>query len=200
MRSESLQTFLGAAHTAFANQVRDPRGLASIQRIFEALDTAGDISDAPGARRPACKYLAQATDPETFADPSLRKLIEAFRALEPSLTWRPRSGDCTNASPNFAEEHANAMIVGPGGAERRTDVWIGVSLVAPNIRYPDHDHPPEETYLVLSEGDFMQGQGHWITPGIGGTLYNPPGILHAMQSGAAPLFAFWALWAAPHGA
>ncbi|MFX0542406.1 dimethylsulfonioproprionate lyase family protein [Roseovarius sp. S4756] len=199
MRSESLQTFLNAAQAAFSSRVEDPRGAASIARIFSALDTPGTPSEKPGTRLPACKYLDEATHSENVSDPALKTLLQAFNDLELSLTWRPRSGDCTNASENFAENHANAIIVGPGGVERRSDVWLGVSLVAPNIRYPDHDHPPEETYLVLSPGDFMQGEGNWCTPGIGGTLYNPPGILHAMRSGAAPLFAFWALWAAPHG-
>ena len=200
MRSESLQTFLDAAHCAFAAHVHDPNGATSIQRIFAALKTPGAQSGSPGARIPACIHLAQAADVQNFSDPALVRLIQAFNMLEPLLTWRARAGDCTNAGPSFADNHANTYIVGPGGAERRSDVWIGASLVAPHIRYPDHDHPPEETYLVLSPGEFMQGAGNWHTPGVGGTLYNPPGILHAMQSGAAPLFAFWALWAAPHGA
>ncbi len=198
MRSESLQLFVDAAQAAFSARVSDAHCAASISRIFTALESPGAASRAPGARLPICKHLAQATDPQTFTDPSLKALIDAFLRIEPSLAWRPRTGDCTNAGPGFAENHANAYIIGPGGAERRSDVWIGASLVAPHIRYPDHDHPPEETYLVLSPGEFMQGADNWHAPGIGGTLYNPPGILHAMRSGAAPLFAFWALWAAPH--
>ena len=86
------------------------------------------------------------------------------------------------------------MILGPAGLEHRNDVWIGASLMAPFVRYPDHAHAPEETYLVLSEGDFRQGDGDWFTPGVGGSFYNSPWIKHAMRSGAAPLFAFWALW------
>ena len=51
---------------------------------------------------------------------------------------------------------------------------------------------------MLSPGQFMQGAGQLEDHGIGGTLYNRPGILHAMRSGAVPLFALWALWAQPH--
>jgi hypothetical protein len=65
--------------------------------------------------------------------------------------------------------------------------------MAPKVRYPDHQHEPEEVYLVLSEGDFRQGEGAWFSPGIGGSFYNPPKIKHAMRSVARPLFAFWAL-------
>lgn len=197
MRPESLQDFLDAARAAFAAHVDSPEATASLERIFAALDTPGTMASIAGARLPPCGHLATAADPAQFTDPSLRRLIEAFMHLEPDLQWRPRSGDCTNAGPGFVENHANAYIVGPGGIERRSDVWIGMSLVAPNIRYPDHTHPPEETYLVLSPGQFMQGHDNWFEPGIGGTLYNPPGILHAMHSGDAPLLALWALYAEP---
>jgi hypothetical protein len=87
------------------------------------------------------------------------------------------------------------MILGPGGYEERLYVWLGVSLMAPKARYADHDHAPEEVYLVLSEGEFRQGNGPWFSPGVGGSLCNEPGIKHAMRSLDTPLFAFWALWA-----
>jgi hypothetical protein len=125
----------------------------------------------------------------------LRQLRERFGAIESSLYWRRRTANDGSASANFPDGHANAMILGPGGYEERRDVWLGVSLMAPNVRYPDHDHAPEEVYLVLSEGEFRQGNGPWFSPGVGGFLYNEPGIKHAMRSLDTPLFAFWALWA-----
>lgn len=198
MRPQPLQDFLDAAHTAFLAKARDPDATASLSRIFAALESPGMVSDTPGGRLPTCTYLGQAADPQKFDDPLLARLVQTFLSLEPNLKWGPRKGDCTNAGPGFAENHANALIFGPGGYERRTDVWLGVSLIAPKIRYPDHSHPPEETYLVLSPGRFMQGADNWSEPGTGGTLYNSPGILHAMRSDASPLFAFWALWADPH--
>jgi quercetin dioxygenase-like cupin family protein len=87
------------------------------------------------------------------------------------------------------------MIVGPNGLEDRRDLWLGVTLMAPHVRYPNHDHSPEETYLVLSHAEFMQADNEWFAPGIGGSFYNPPGIRHAMRSGDKPLFALWALLA-----
>ena len=87
------------------------------------------------------------------------------------------------------------MIVGPHGLEPRDDVWVGVSLLAPAVLYPDHRHLPEEIYLVLSKGYWRQESDAWLQPGIGGIVYNPPDIVHAMRSGEAPLFAIWCLWA-----
>ncbi len=51
----------------------------------------------------------------------------------------------------------------------------------------------EEVYLVASDGEFRQGSGAWFTPGVGGTLYHSPGIVHAMRSSNTPLLAFWLL-------
>lgn len=129
--------------------------------------------------------------------PSLRRLVEAFRAIEPDLEWVRRASHDETASANFADGHANAMILGPAGLENRSDVWLGASLLAPHVRYTDHAHAPEETYLVLSEGEFRQGDAAWFAPGVGGSFYNTPFIIHAMRSGEAPLFAFWALRVQP---
>ena len=105
---------------------------------------------------------------------SLRRLIDAFRAIEPEREWVRRSSYDATASANFVEGHANAMILGPAGLENRRDVWLGASLLAPQVRYTDHSHAPEETYLVLSDGEFRQGDGDWFTPGMGGSFYNTP--------------------------
>jgi hypothetical protein len=65
--------------------------------------------------------------------------------------------------------------------------------MAPNTDYPVHRHPPEEIYLALSEGEWWKEKTGWFAPGVGGTVHNAPSALHAMRSGARPLFALWAL-------
>ncbi|GAB4291521.1 MAG: dimethylsulfoniopropionate lyase [Roseovarius sp.] len=192
---DALRAFVDAARTAYEAQGEDPRGRASCGRIFAALEGPLTLREARPARLPACAHLAQAADPGRFAPGPLRDLVRAFGGLEPHLVWYRRGGDAPGASPGWEEAHANAMIVGPGGLVPEVRVWLGVSLLAPHVRYPDHRHPPEETYLVLSEGEFWQEGRGWFSPGVGGSFYNPPNILHAMRSGEAPLFAFWALWA-----
>jgi len=199
-RPAALQSFLDAALASFAQRAEDSRAQASIARCAAALASPGNISDRQGAWLPVCAHLETAADPARMTAPDLQKLLHAFQALEPRLTWRRREGDSDMASDNIAEGHANALITGPGGLERRGDVWLGASLLAPHVRYPDHTHPPEETYLVLTEGEFQHGDSDWFTPGQGGSFYNTPGIRHAMRSGDAPLFAFWLLWADSPGA
>lgn len=146
-----------------------------------------------GKRLPVVnRFLATALGTGTD-DAVLATLVDRFKTIEEQLEWKTRSIYDHTASANFLLGHGNALIVGPQALEDRTDAWIGASLLAPEVRYPDHNHAPEETYLVLSEGEFCQADGEWFAPGVSGSFFNPPNIKHAMRSGTKPLFAFWAL-------
>ena len=194
LRNESLQIFLDAAFVAFDQFAKAPEARRSVRQMFAALERPGAARAGEGSRLPVCAQLDVALSIDT-SYPSLTQLIEGFKGIEPMLEWRRRTKYDHTASDNFVDGHANAMIIGPGGLEERSDPWIGVTLMAPQVRYPDHDHAPEEVYLVLSEGEFQQGEGDWFSPGIGGSFYNVPDIKHAMRSLDTPLFAFWALLA-----
>ena len=191
-RHPALQEFLDSLHDALASESTVKAAEPSVARIFKALEKPAPTSER-GERLPVCAHLDAALDTARSASPSLARVADAFQAIEPHLVWKRRPGGPT-ASENFDEGHANVMIAGPGAFEERDDLWIGASLMAPHVRYPDHNHKPEETYLVLSPGEFRQGDAPWFEPGIGGTLFNVPDIKHAMRSGGAPLFAIWCLW------
>lgn len=195
MRSPALQTLVTAAEAAFTTHAADAASRRSIARAFDALKTVRSASRRDAARLPVCDLWLEKALSSADLSGDLRHLADAFLAVETKLCWQPRSGATSNASTDFPAGHANAILIGPGGIERRSDVWLGVSLLAPGVRYPDHTHPPEETYLVLTPGDFSQDDGPWFQPGPGGSFYNPPGILHAMRAGRTPLFAFWLLLA-----
>jgi hypothetical protein len=195
-RDAALQSFADAALAAFDEVAPGPEARASLRRISEALATPCPRRARGGSRLPVCAHLDAALAIETER-PALRRLLAAFRAVEPGLEWVRRTSYDETASANFEEGHANTMIFGPAGLENRRDVWFGASLLATHVRYTDHAHAPEETYLVLSDGQFQHGDSDWFTPGVGGSFYNAPHIRHAMRSGDAPLFAFWALWVDP---
>jgi quercetin dioxygenase-like cupin family protein len=195
-RAPDLQRLLDLTAKAIAGSASPSEpARAAAARIFTALarSAPGGVATTP-ARLPACAHLAAALTAARAAGGATASLADAFAAIEPALAWYRRPGDDA-ASPDFRDGHANARIVGPGGLESREDAMIGVSLMAPRVRYPDHRHPPEEVYVVLSVGEWRQGDGPWHEPGPGGIVYNSPGIVHAMRSGKAPLLAIWCLWA-----
>lgn len=191
-RRETLQSFIDAASAAFSQCAQDPEGHRTVTQVFRALEAVAIQRSGPGSQLPVCSHLPHVLAAAT-SHASLQSLLERFKVIEPLLEWRRRPTYDDSASENFPQGHANTMIVGPGGLEQRRDVWLGASLLAPNVRYPDHDHAPEEVYLVLSQGQFRQGEGEWFSPGIGGSFYNTPGIRHAMHSLDTPLLALWVL-------
>lgn len=193
-RPVALQALVDVALPAMVARASCPESAESLVRIATAARLTGRAGAAP-QHLPVCAWLDQVLD-QPPAEPDLAALFAALRALAPLMVWRRRPGDAS-ASANFADAHANAMLLGPGGIEDRQDLWLGLSLLAPHTRYPDHRHSPEETYLVLSPGEFRHGDSDWFQPGMGGSFYNTPDIEHAMRSGEAPLFALWALWVAP---
>ena len=191
-RSQDLQYVLDLTKQAIIKRTSAGQPAhAAAARIFDALKRVGPESGQLPARLPACASFDRAVENGRAGPADIAALTGAFSAIEPRITWRNRAG----ASPEFAHGQANAMLVGPGGIEPRTDVWIGASLLSPHITYPDHHHPPEEIYIVLSPGEWRQEQNAWHEPGIGGLVYNQPDIMHAMRSHDAPLLAIWCLWA-----
>lgn len=194
-RPAALQAFLEAVKRCFEDASPDSETNACLARVFKALEDRMPVTVADQGCVPTSALLDQALKQARRAGGSLGELAERISDLEPLLSWRRRGGAAPEASASYAEGHANAMIIGPGGLEDRKDVWVGMSLLAPDVRYPDHSHAPEEIYLVLTDGRFRQGEREWFTPGVGGTFYNEPSILHAMASSQdAPLLAVWCLF------
>ncbi len=191
-RSDVLQSFVDATFAAYDELAEGDDARRALRRLRAKLRQPGKEQFAAGSRLAACDQLAPALSIGT-THASLRPTLQRFEEIEPRLAWHRRHVNDPTGSANCYDGHANAMIIGPGGIEERDDLWLGVTVLAPNVRYPDHDHAPEEVYLVFTPGDFLQGDTGWITPGIGGTIYNTPQIRHAMRSGNQPLLAFWAL-------
>lgn len=191
-RSTDLQNLFLAAEVAVARCPDGGRAQAAAAVVFDRLRAhVGAAQDAVPATLPVCGVLGSALDqshPPRFA------VAGALRALAPRLPWARRP----SARPEdgaFWDGHANVTLAGPGGLEGREDVWVGASLMAPGVLYPDHSHAPEETYLALTPGQWWNSETEWTDPGAEGLIYNPPGIIHAMRS--LPDRPFLALWFLP---
>jgi quercetin dioxygenase-like cupin family protein len=196
-RRPEIQAFLDALFPCLAESTAArATDRAFVARLGAQLAEAGACGRRePGPRPGVLDHLDAALPALDVASPAIRRLGAAFAVLAPLVPWSKRHHEGPDAE-RFAAGHGNALIIGPRGAEEREGVVLGVSLMAPAIRYPDHSHPPDELYLVLSEGEWRQGEAEWVRPGIGGTVRNPPGVVHAMRAGARPLLAVWGLQAA----
>ena len=196
MRAPDLQHLIDATSNAFAARIKHGTRLAELSdHIFNAAahDFAVPTANATPETLPVCRHLKPALLTAASGSQETAAVAGAFSKIASRLIWRRRIPG-KNDQEGFADNHANALLIGTGGLEQRDDIQIGASLVSPAIVYPDHTHPPEEMYVVLSSGEWRNAETDWHTPGIGGTVHNPPGIVHAMRANNdAPLFAIWCL-------
>jgi len=194
-RNTTLQRFIDATEAAIrAQSARFPDAMPMAARIFAALKhEPGTGAGNPPTRPPVCRHLENALGLARNGPDPVPELAGAFAAIEPEFEWarRPKSA---RAAGGFHDGHANAIIVGNGGLEVRQDLRIGASLVAPDIRYPRHRHPPEELYVVLSSGQWMRDDEAFAPKRSGDLVHNVPNIWHAMRATNAPLLAVWCLW------
>ena len=195
-RPAQLTTFIEATRqAAWADIDPNTEAGAGAERIFHALETPGNIAEIEASQSlDAYRHLSGALDQAAAGSTDLSNLSDALRGLAPLLRWERRENAETQGE-RFYAGHANTTIVGPQGLEQRSDVIVGVSLVAPDVWYPEHNHPPEELYIVMSEGDWYREDKGWYTPGKGTVIYHRPWVTHAMRSAEQPLLAVWCLWA-----
>ncbi len=190
-RNDDLEFFLNELKIAIFKRKPDEKIMSATDLVYERLKNIGAYKGALSSHEvPVTAWLDKAI--KTAKSGPVGGLAEALEVLTPKLSWQTRSDRHSN-DPNWLKSHANAVIVGDTGLEYRTDIRIGVSLLAPNTVYPNHQHPPEEVYIALSDGCWRQNNGEWQSPGPGGLIYNRPNIIHAMKSGNDPLFAIWML-------
>ncbi|MBN3815343.1 transcriptional regulator [Paraburkholderia sp. Se-20369] len=191
-RSEDLKNFVSIAQGLFQSPRLPDAARDLAVKVFDLLEQPCSDGIRAAKRHPACDLLDAALAPLLDSSTDLSAIARAIKTLEPSLGWQQRTSGL-NGSDNYVEQHVHGIVVGPGGMESRYDVQLGFSLLGPFTRYPDHQHLPEEAYVLLSAGEFRQRDGDWVDPGIGGGLYNTSNLLHAMRSGSAPLLAMWCL-------
>lgn len=193
-RQPQTQVFIDALQAAFAQSDEKPVAQSCFtETLFNRLATPGQPGTAEPELLPVCQNLGAACAAAQSAHSAVAELARALDGLIGRLAWKTRASGGPFASDNWWAGHANAVVIGRGGVEDRDDVAIGLSLLAPHVRYPDHTHPPEELYMVLTEGRFQHGEDPWVDLGPGAAFHNPPAIKHAMASGEAPLLAIWTM-------
>ena len=165
--SKRAQIILNKVNKTGTNDLRIIKSLPTVHKCFnEAIINAKEFS-AP-----------------------LTELAEALCVLLPKLSWYCRD---VKSLDSFSNGHANTQILGPLGIEIRGDMTVGVSLLEPNLVYPEHRHMPEEVYVVMSKGEWRQGNKDWFKPNFGDLIYNRSNDYHSMRSNEDPLLTVWLL-------
>lgn len=145
-------------------------------RVSEKVPAPVDLSDALG------RLGEHHSDGRTLADALLR--------IASDLHWY-QGASGPYASANFGHGHAHAILAGPGGLEERSDVRLGLSVLAPYTRFPDHDQTTSRVLLALSSGEFRSDGGEWFKEEVGALLFHPSGRQFAMRCTSTPLLVLW---------
>ncbi|MGO6882995.1 dimethylsulfonioproprionate lyase family protein [Rhizobium ruizarguesonis] len=166
-----------------------PKRLAG--KVFEKLIRPGRFPPFEKREAPENHRLLQfATESLGPQDPASRGLTAAFVQLADNLTWaRSKAGPF--ASRNFENSHAHAVLFGPGGIEERNDVRIGVTILAPYTRFPDHTQYQPRAFLALSPMEFCTESDSWKRLHAGEIAYSGAGEVVAMRCTAKPLLMLW---------
>lgn len=187
---DALHNFRLQLHALLSNPTELPApGIAMAKVIAQRLESGLPAMPRAQQSTPLSDALQQVADTVDDLPEGLQPLVNAILGLTDYLIWYKRQAPL----PEFMQGHANADIIGPKGLVVRDDMQIGITLMRPELTYPDHHHLPEEIYIVLSEGFWRQNDRPWHAPGPGGYVYNPADIIHAMKSVDRPLFALWCL-------
>lgn len=194
-RIEAVDALLNGLKISISAAGLDKATQRDVDQVFETLRRPLEpLPTQCPARLAACDHLPQAlATARSEGNRNVAQMVAALGEIDPLLSWVRRK-DSEKSGPSFHDGHANALIIGPNGLEERSDIWVGVSLMAPDVQYPVHTHPPEEIYVVLSSGEWTREDAPWFTPGIGGVVHNRPQQRHSMRAHKQPLLAFWLLW------
>ena len=193
-RDPRVQAFLTSVADALGVCIVNDRAAEAIGKIYEALETPHPPGDRQARQLPVCDYLSQTLATARAHSEPLARIADSFSALAPLLFWAPAlQVDLLQATTGWKVMRTRQSS-DPTASRAAMISTLAYHFLAPQVRYPDHRHAPEEVYLVLSPGRFQHGSSSWFEPELGGTLYNEPNIKHAMASGDAPLLAIWCLW------
>ena len=84
------------------------------------------------------------------------------------------------------------QIVGPSCRIAREDFRLGLFLLPENIVYPNHQHSPDEVYIVLAgSGEWSLNRGTFDNKTAGNIIDIPSMTIHAMRTSATPALMLW---------
>jgi quercetin dioxygenase-like cupin family protein len=146
----------------------------------------------PGSPQlPVCRHLDAAvrlglTGPCATIATALSNATAQCRWLQNAnyLACPPASG--------FLDNYGYVELLGPGRALDSQIFRVGMLLLGPQTDYPEHAHPAEEVYHVISGSALWSRRGApWQAQAPGAAIHHPPHMVHATQTGDEPLLALY---------
>ena len=135
---------------------------------------------------PATDHLRSIERPGPDAD-GVDGLLRDLQDFSPRLPWKPSDRLDDGGTDVALVELTDCLDVPLPSA--------GIMLLGPEAGYPEHRHPPEEVYLVLSGSRRWRfgGSDRYLRTDPGQVLSNSANDPHAVEAGPDALVAVWFL-------
>lgn len=147
--------------------------------------------------KPAARWLARALAGARSGP--LAPLAAGLAALEPDLCWLQNPNYSAASMGQTFDNYAYVELAGPGRCFESADIRLGFLLLGPQSHYPDHCHPAEEAYHVVSgTAEWWREDTGWTARQAGALIHHAPLVRHAMRTGEEPLLALYC-WAGEIG-
>jgi mannose-6-phosphate isomerase-like protein (cupin superfamily) len=150
-------------------------------------------SDVAPQTRPAARWLARALAGARSGP--LGSLAAGLASLERDLCWLQNPNYSALSMGQTFDNYAYVELAGPGRRFDSADIRLGFLLLGPCSHYPDHRHPAEEVYHVVSgTAEWWREDTGWTEQRAGALIHHAPHIRHAVRTDEEPLLALYC-WA-----
>ncbi len=161
------------------------------------LDALKAFVPAPSApiNQPVCRHLDVAIAAAQTGP--LNTIANAIDRLARTCTWTQNPNYIAHPpSPMFLDNYGYVEWVGPetnpGRVLNSTTIRVGVLMLGPATEYPEHHHPAEEVYHVLSGHALWSKDGApWHRHSPGTAIHHPPHMQHATKTTDETLLALY---------
>jgi hypothetical protein len=165
-----------------------PQRLAG--KVFGKVLKPGRLATRSHALQPSLQNHFDECTEALWRRRDYRELATGLRQVCSQLVWTKASSGAF-ASINFENSNSHSVIIGPNGLEEWEDARIGITMLAPYARMPDHCIPCPRTYLALSDAEFSTEDRGWVRTAPGTVCFSAADETAAYRSTAAPLLMIW---------
>ncbi len=121
----------------------------------------------------------------------LAELYNAARNAFGQVRWT-EFYEADSWSKSFLPSFANGEGIGPDGRLQHDEIILGLFLLGPNTVYPEHAHPAEEFYLVLTGNpEFNVGGKGFEFHEAGSVVLHHSNVSHAIRTSDEPFYAIY---------
>ncbi|KSV60995.1 hypothetical protein N185_37650 [Sinorhizobium sp. GW3] len=189
-RPPALQHLLNTIGNVFLADDVAPTAKFVAGKVFHNLSRPSGFYRIGGWSLHQSDHLDTALEAASVVEGPLAAVVSCLGELHSNLCWyRGETGPY--ASVNFVQDHAHSLLVGQGGIEERDDIELGLTVMGPFSRSPDHRRELPVAYLALSRGEVQVGDNDWASYFPGEIFFADEGDHVAMRCTRSPLLLLW---------